>query len=204
MEKTIVNTEKKKRSIEISEELVKEVEKNIEKSDYKSLSEFLTESIRLSLETYERDTQTKIAKLQGKLFYTSKHIWAKLTPQGNIQLGVSEYFCRKWNGITHFETNKVGEKLFKGDTFATVETPAWCFIHDLCCPVEGEVVKFNEDVINDPLTITEDHHKWIVEIKPNTLDLDNKLLYPELLTADEYNELVSRFENLQSLPSDSE
>lgn len=203
---------KKWKNIRVRQELAAEAEKEVKKSQYKSLSEFVSESIQLRLQTLakeriqeylERDKLSRTTKLQGKLLYTPKHIWVTSTPQGTVKLGISEYFCQKCHGITFLElTAKVGEMLSKNEPFAIAETPGWWFLHDLCCPINGMIAKVNNEVINDPLILSEDPSQWIVEVQPSDSEFYKEI--PQFLSSEEYKELITVCEDRNCLPSDSE
>jgi len=127
------------------------------------------------------------------LLYTPKHTWAQMIPDGNIRFGVSDYAQRQLKGIAHIRTEPVGKEINKMETFGVAET--WMFMFDLYAPVSGKIVKVNEHLKNDPHVINEDPYTegWIVEIKPkNSLVLEQEL--KNLLSAREYNELVSKLE----------
>jgi glycine cleavage system H protein len=140
-----------------------------------------------------------ISKLPGQLFYTSKHIWVKLTAQGNVELGVSDYFQSQLEGIVHVETLKAGEKVTKEEPFGMVETVAWWWIHDLYSPIDGKIVKVNKAVIDDPFILNGDPYQWIVEVQPTNRELagaqpelDKEL--DELLSFQEYKKLITKLE----------
>ena len=202
---------KKWKSVKVQQELAEEAEKEAMKNEYKSLSEFVSEAIRLRLEALARGrvseylesyAQTKPIP-QAQVFYTSNHMWAKATPQGRIRVGVSEYFCLKVIGITHIELSvNVGGNLVKGEPFAIAETPAWPLLYDLRSPVDGELVKVNGDVLDDPLILREDPSNWIVEIKSAASEIEKES--PEFLRPEEYEELVAVFEDRAHLPTESE
>jgi len=187
------------KTIRVKQELVEEAKKEVEKSQYQSLSEFVSEAIRLRLQTLakesipeylERDEQSRILQIQGQLLYTPKHIWAKLTLQGNIRLGVSNYFQSQLEGIVRVETVNVGEKITKEEPFGMVETIAWMWIHDLYSPVEGKIVEVNKAIIEDPFILNGNPHQWIVEIQPNNPQFHKEL--DKLLNFEEYKKLIAQ------------
>lgn len=197
----------KGKAVRIQQELVEEIKKEVEKGQYQSLSEFVSDAIRLRLqkvakervsEYIERDTYSRTIQLQAKLFYTSKHIWAKLTPQGNVRLGVSYYFENQLEGIVHVETVKEGENVSKDEPFGTLETVAWWWIHDLCSPIDGKIVRVNKDVLDDPYILNGNPYQWIVEVQPNNQEFDKEL--DKLLNFEEYKKLITKLEERPRSP----
>ncbi len=189
----------KLKAVRVRQELLEEAKKEVEKSQYPSLSEFVSEAIRLRLQTIAKERiseylerERMISKLPGQLFYTPKHIWVKLTPQGNVELGVSDYFQSQLEGIVHVETLKAGENVTKEEPFGMVETVAWWWIHDLYSPIDGKIVKVNKAVIDDPFILNGDPYQWIVEVQPKNPEFNKEL--DELLGSEEYKKLVTKLE----------
>lgn len=205
------------KAVRVRQELLEEAKKEVKKSQYPSLSEFVSEAIRLRLQTLTKERVSKylerervISKLQEQRFYTPKHIWVKLTPQGNVELGVSDYFQSQLEGIVHVETLKAGENVTKEKPFGMVETVAWWWIHDLYSPIDGKIVKVNKAVIDDPFILNGDPYQWIVEVQPKNPEstrahpeFDKEL--DELLGSEEYKKLITKLEARPHSPlSDSQ
>ncbi|NWG10975.1 hypothetical protein HXY33_04400 [Candidatus Bathyarchaeota archaeon] len=202
------------KNVKVRQELVEEIEKELEKEELQNLSEFVSEAIRHRLETLtkervkeylERDRHGRVDQVQGQRFYTPRHIWASLTKEGNVKIGVSEYFPSQLIGIVYVETGKIGEQVSKDKPFGVVETAAgWPFvIHDIYSPVEGTIVKVNKEVIDDPYVLNGDAYQWIVEIQPNNPEASKEL--EELLKFEEYKKFLAKLETRPMSPlSDAE
>lgn len=193
--------------IRIRQELLEEVKKEVEKGRYPSLSEFVSGAIRLRLQTLakegiseylERDEQSRILQLQEQLLYTPKHIWVKLAPQGNVRLGLSDYWESQLEGIVHVGDFKEGENVSKDKPFGTVETVAWWWIHDLFSPIDGKIVKVNKDVLDDPYILNGDPYQWIVEIQSSNPEFKKEL--DKLLNFEEYKKLINKLEERPRSP----
>ena len=191
----------KMKVVRLRQELVEEIEKEVEKSQYPSLSEFVSEAIRLRLQTLtkqriqeyiERDEQSRIIQVQGQLLYTPKHIWVKMTPQGNVKLGISNYFESHLKGIVYVGNFEEGDNVYKDKPFGTVETMGgWpLVIHDLYSPIDGKIVKGNKAVIDDPYILNGDPYQWIVEIQPSGPEFNREL--NKLVSFEEYKKLVTK------------
>ena len=187
----------KLKAVRVRQELLEEAKKEVEKSQYPSLSEFVSEAIRLRLQTIAKERiseylerERMISKLPGQLFYTPKHIWAQATPQRNVKIGVTDYFQGQAKEIVHIKTDEVGEKVSKDEPFGVVET--WWFVYDLYPPLNGKIVAVNNIVIDDPFTLNVDPYQWIVEIEPTHTEVNSWT--NGLLGSGEYKKLVTKVE----------
>ena len=187
------------KTVSIRQQLIKEIEKAIKTGRYRSISEFVSEAIRLRLEELMRaegipaEKRKELLVTPELLLYTPKHTWARVTPEGNIRVGLSDYAQRHLKGIARIMTEAVGKEISKMEPFGVAET--WMFMFDLYAPVSGKIVKINRKLKNEPNLINEDPYGegWIIEIKPkNSLTLEQEL--KSLLSAREYNKMVSRLE----------
>ncbi len=184
----------KMKVVRLRQELVEEIEKEVEKSQYPGLSEFVSEAIRLRLQTLtkqriqeyiERDEQSRIVHVQGQLLYTPKHIWVKMTTRGTARLGISDYFEKQLQGIVYVGNFEEGDTVSKDKPFGTVETVGgWpLVIHDLHSPIDGKIVKVNKAVLDDPYVLNGDPLQWIIEIQPSstesTRELDKLMSFKE-------------------------
>jgi glycine cleavage system H protein len=163
------------RTIRVRQELVAAAKSTLEKGHYRSLSEFVSEAMRLRLDELKQ-SQEKIAEkraeypvIHERLLYTSNHMWAMVTPEGNIRVGLSEYAQRRLKGIAGIQTNPVGYEVNKGEPFGVVET--WMFMFDLHSPVSGKIIKINKGLLDEPSIINRDPYEivWIAEVEPNNL-----------------------------------
>jgi len=185
-------------SVMIRQELLEEVKKAMEKRRYKSLSDFVSEAIQFRLqklaeeripEYLERDRSAKLM-LQGKLFYTPKHVWAQATPQGRVKVGITGYFQSRLKEIVNIQTYGVGENVFKDEPFGVVET--WWSTYDLYSPLNGEIVSLNRKVIDDPFELNVDPSQWILEVQPKHGEADSWM--NGLLSFEEYKKLITKLE----------
>ena len=163
------------RTIRLEPELAEIAKKTVETSRYRSLSEFVSEAIRLRLDELKQSRE-KIAVKQAeyhviheRLLHNSKHIWAMVTPEGSVRVGLSDYAQRHLEGIASVQIDPVGREVNKGEPFGVVKT--WMFRFDLHSPISGKIIKINKAVQDTPSLINEDPYgiAWISEIKPNNL-----------------------------------
>jgi glycine cleavage system H protein len=190
---------KKWKAVKVRQELVEEVMKEVDKSQYKGLSEFVSEAVRLRMQTLakervseylERDRKSRIPQLQVQALYTPRHIWAQATPQRTVKIGITDYFQEQLKQVVNVRTDKTGEKVSKGETFGVVES--WWFTYDLISPINGRIFSVNTKIIEDPFTLNADPYQWIVEIQPEYTEVHSWT--SGLLSLGEYKELVAKLE----------
>jgi len=118
-------------------------------------------------------------------------MWAFVTPEGNVRVGLSEYAQRHLMGIASIWTDPVGREVKKEEPFGVAET--WMFMFELYSPVSGKIIKINEFLLKDSSIINKNPYEivWIAEIKSNNLiTLEEELR--DLMKLHEYNTWVSK------------
>ncbi len=187
------------KSVRVRQDLLDGVKEEVQKTQHQSLSEFISEAIQLRLqelakervtEYLERDKYSREANVQTRMFYTPKHICAQATPQGNVRIGITDYFQGQLKEIVNIQTDKAGEEVSKDEPFGVLET--WWFTHDLYCPLNGIVVAVNKKVTEDPFTLNVDPYQWIVEIQPEHTEVNSWM--DGLLSFGGYKKLVTKLE----------
>jgi len=188
---------KKWRTIRVKQELVEVAKRTLETSRHKSLSEFVSEAVRLHLDELKRihektdEKQAEYPLIRERLLYTTNHMWAMVTPEGNISVGLSEYAQEHLKGIAGMWTHPVGYKVKKGEPFGVVKT--WMFMFDLYSPVSGKIIEINEALQDEPSIIDRDPYGIIeiAKIKPNNIiTLEEELR--DLMRLRQYKTWVSK------------
>jgi glycine cleavage system H protein len=194
------------KSVSLRQELIAATEKTIKTGRYRSISEFVAEAIRLRLEELSRsggiskETYEKHTGTPQQLLYTTKHMWVQIAQNGNIRVGISEFVQKRLEDIAYIYIDPLARKkdVKKMERFGVAET--WLYMFDLYAPVSGKIIKFNENLRNNPHLINEDPYDkgWIIEIQPkNPQSLEQEL--EELLSSRQYSNWVSKFGNRISL-----
>ena len=184
------------RAVRIRQELVEKVKKEVEKSQYKSLSEFVSDAIRLRMQTLAKERvseyleRDRYSRIPPQLFYTPKHIWTQATPQRNVKIGITDYFLDHLKEVVNIRTDKAGEKVSKDEPFGVVET--WWFTYDLYSPLNGKIVSVNKTVIDDSFTLNVDPYQWIVEVQPEYTEVGSWM--NRLLSLEGYKKLIMELE----------
>lgn len=163
------------KTVRVKQELLTAVERTLEAGRCKSLSEFVSDAIRLRLDELKQsrsqlsETQVDYPVIRERLLCSPNHLWAMVTPEGNIRIGLSDYAQKRLKGIVSIQTEPIGTDIAKGELFGAVET--WMFMFDLHAPVSGKIAKINKLLRDKPLMINEDPFEtgWLVEVKPNSV-----------------------------------
>jgi glycine cleavage system H protein len=163
------------KTVRVKQELVAAATQTLERGRYKSLSEFVSDAIQLRLDELRKshkqivETRAEYPVIQERLLYSSNHMWAMVTPEGNVKVGLSDYAQEHLKGMMTVQTHPVGSKVEKGEPLGVIET--WMFMFDLFSPVSGKITRINEVLRDEPFAVNKDPYEmlWIAEIKPNNL-----------------------------------
>lgn len=95
--------------------------------------------------------------------YSKKHIWVSQTAE-IVTLGITDFAQDKLGTVMFLNLPDVGEHLKIGKRFGDIESIKT--VSDLISPVEGEVVKINEGLVDEPDMINDrPYTSWFVEVK---------------------------------------
>lgn len=112
-----------------------------------------------------------------ELYYHRDHAWAKIEPNGNIRVGLNDFYQKSAGDITNIDLPFEEDEVSQGKTFGRVESGKW--IGKLVSPISGEIIEANIDLEIDPSLINKNPYGkgWIIVIKPSNLDeeLENLL-----------------------------
>ncbi|MEN6549629.1 MAG: glycine cleavage system protein GcvH [Armatimonadia bacterium] len=112
------------------------------------------------------------------------HTWVRQEGEELI-IGVTDYAQEQLGDIVFIELPEVGATIEADDPFGSIESPK--AVEDLVAPVTGEVVRRNDDVVDNPETVNDDPYGegWLLAVKlAEESDLD------ALLTKDEYMDSI--------------
>ncbi len=106
----------------------------------------------------------------SKRFFSNKHVW--LLQDGEIAtIGITEYAQEKLGSIMFLNLPEVGEKVESGQRFGDIESIKT--VSDLFSPVDGEVIRINEVLVDEPDAINEEpYESWFVEVKVTSIPDD--------------------------------
>jgi glycine cleavage system H protein len=138
---------------------------------------------------YEYVTETVIPAisewfhLPEGMYYHQGHTWA--VPEGNtVKVGMDDFAQKLVGRPSTINLPQVGSRIEQGSHGWKLGFDSASI--DMVAPVNGEVVKVNEEVIKNPDLINQDPYGkgWIMMIKPRNLKADLKnLLFGRLASA---------------------
>lgn len=185
------------KAVRVKQELIDQVKQEVKKNEYKGLSEFVSEAIHLRLQTLakqrvteylERDRATRAPLMQEQTFYTPRHVWAQITPDGEVTIGITDQFRDQLKEIVNIRTDLVGQKVSKDEPFGVAES--WWFTQDLYSPLSGKITAVNKKVIENPFALNVDSSQWIVKIQPENKEAESWI--DDLLSTERYQKLVAK------------
>ncbi len=118
------------------------------------------------------------------LKFTEDHEWLKI--EGDVAtVGITAHAAEQLGDLVFVELPDVGSKFEKGGEASTVESVKAA--SDVFCPLDGEIVAVNEDIVGDPSLVNTDPTGagWFFKLKlANPSDAD------ALLDEAAYNALI--------------
>lgn len=136
-------------------------------------------------------------------FYTRDHLWIKVTPEGNLRIGITDYaqqFLKRKAALVEFIKNPtVQDDIEEDDVLCTVYGEMYpepqtmtceCMAFDVISPVTGSVLAVNEAVLDKPALVNADCYDagWIALVKP----VDDWMRTTNLVRPERYVKLVKR------------
>ena len=104
-------------------------------------------------------------------------------------MGISDFAQRQIGDIVSIELPSVGSKFRYMETMAIIDSVKAS--SDIYCPLSGEVVDTNEELLEHPELVNESPYErgWIVKMKPSNMDdLDS------LMTTEQYSKFIGEME----------
>ena len=117
-------------------------------------------------------------KVIDNLKYTAEHEWLRVDGE-DAYIGVTDFAQHELGAIVFVEVETVGEVLEKGETFGTIE--AVKTVSDMYMPISGEVVEFNDALVENPELINKDPfgEGWVIKMRILKADQVDGLLSAE-------------------------
>ncbi len=107
--------------------------------------------------------------------YLESHEWHK--PEGElVVIGISQFAVDELTDITYVDIKKQTGPIKAGEAIGEIESVK--ATSDIYCGISGEVVAFNQAVIDDPSLINKDPYgdAWLIKVKPSDAAEMEKLL----------------------------
>jgi glycine cleavage system H protein len=131
-----------------------------------------------------------MSEIPGDLKFLKSHEWVRVEQDGTVTVGISDHAQSSLGDLVYVELPEVGSSVQAGHGTAVVESVKAA--SDIYAPVSGEVIAVNEVLSDKPETINEDAYGdgWIFKLK-----IENKAELDELMSADDYAELIENEDN---------
>ena len=123
----------------------------------------------------------------GGLLYTKTHEWARVEPNGEVIVGISDHAQSELKDVVFVELPQAGRAVKQGEACAVVESVKAAF--DIYAPVAGQVTRVNAALEKAPQLINQEPYGqgWFFAVKPaDQRELETLLPpgdYAKLLTA---------------------
>ena len=127
-----------------------------------------------------------MANIPADLKYTEEHEYVRVSSDGTVEIGITDYAQGELGDVVYVELPKVGATFNKHDVFGTIE--AVKAVSELFSPVSGEVTAINDRLDKEPALVNTDPYGagWMIKMRTsNSAELD------ALLDADTYTKQVS-------------
>lgn len=125
-----------------------------------------------------------MSNIPQKLQYTKTHEWVR-KDQEFLTIGITDHAQTMLGDLVYVELPEPESNFEAGQECAVVESVKAAA--DIYCPVPGEVVEINEDVLENPQLINQDPYGkgWLLRVRP--MDKSSA----ELLSAEQYSKVVA-------------
>ena len=112
-----------------------------------------------------------------ELYYHIDHAWVKIESNGNVRVGINDFYQKSAGDITNMDIPFEGDEVAQGKTCGRIESGKW--IGKFVSPISGEIIKANIELELNPSLINKSPYKkgWIIVIKPSNLDDEVKNLF---------------------------
>ena len=119
------------------------------------------------------------------LKYHREHDWVRIDGDTAV-FGLTDYAQETLGDIVFIELPEVGTDVSAGSSYAEVESVK--AVSDVYAPLSGSVLEVNDEVVDAPELINESPYEdgWLIKVR-----LSDPSEADDLMTADEYNELLA-------------
>ncbi len=127
-----------------------------------------------------------MSDIPSELKYSKEHEWVRVDDEGHAIIGITDHAQELLGDMVYVELPEVGTNVAVEDETGVVESVKAA--SDVYAPVSGEIIEVNEDLVDEPESINSDPYEagWLYKI-----ELANESDLEELLTADEYADLIA-------------
>ena len=127
-----------------------------------------------------------MSNIPSELKYSKEHEWVRLDDEGSAVIGITDHAQELLGDMVYVELPEVEDSVATGDETGVVESVKAA--SDIYAPISGEIIEVNEELADSPENVNSEPYDsgWLYKMTvANESDLE------ELLTADEYAELIA-------------
>ena len=130
-----------------------------------------------------------MSEIPADLRYTPEHEWVRLTGDGTVRVGITDFAQSSLGDVVYVQLPDVGSEVTAGESFGEVESTK--SVSDLYAPVTAKVIAVNGDLESDPQLVNSDPYGegWLLELQADGDTLEQGLA--ALLDADAYRGTVT-------------
>lgn len=110
------------------------------------------------------------------LYYHNEHAWAKIEANGNVRVGMNDFYQKLAGDTTYVDLPFEGDEVAQGEVCGKLQSAKW--VGKFCSPLSGEIIEVNQKLEDDCTLLNKDPYEegWIILVKPSNLDEDLKNL----------------------------
>jgi glycine cleavage system H protein len=125
-----------------------------------------------------------VSEIPADLRYTPEHEWVRLTGDGTVRVGITDFAQSSLGDVVYVQLPDVGSEVTAGESFGEVESTK--SVSDLFAPVTAKVIAVNGDLESNPQLVNSDPYGqgWLLELQADGDTLEQGLA--ALLDADAY------------------
>ena len=125
-----------------------------------------------------------MSEIPADLRYTPEHEWVRLTGDGTVRVGITDFAQSSLGDVVYVQLPDVGSEVTAGESFGEVESTK--SVSDLYAPVTAKVIAVNSDLESNPQLVNSDPYGqgWLLELQADGDTLEQGLA--ALLDADAY------------------
>jgi len=124
-------------------------------------------------------------KIMDDLYYSETHEWVKVE-KDVAYVGISDYAQKELGDIVYIDLPEIGSNVSAGEEIGSIESAK--AVVDFVTPVSGEILKVNDDVLDNVSLVNESPYEqgWLLKLR-----LSNPDEIETLLSAGEYRKQFS-------------
>src|SRR5687767_6717256 len=107
-----------------------------------------------------------MSSIPEDLRYTKEHEWARLEPDGQVTMGLTDFAQKQLVDVVYLDLPEVGATVKAGEPMGEVESTK--SVSDIYPPVSGEVSAVNVECRDNPAAVNQDPYGegWLITITP--------------------------------------